>query len=113
MAAKVSSNPHLLQVSVSPDRRIDPGSIIPIAPGRMRNIYFPQRKAEYVTSAQIRTLSAEQKDMVFERDFGFGIETSEQEQKQSVDDVQTVNVEMRLLSVRVRSFTFPKSVKEY
>lgn len=48
-----------------------PGSIIPIAPGRMRNIYYPQRKAEYVTKAQMQTTN--QKDLMAERDFSFGL----------------------------------------
>ncbi|KAL8893592.1 MAG: hypothetical protein Q9207_008576 [Kuettlingeria erythrocarpa] len=38
----------------------------------MRNIYFPQRKAIYVTDSQLRDLN--QKDLVIERDFNFGVE---------------------------------------
>lgn len=74
------------------------GSIIPIAPGRMRNIYFPQRKAEYVTSAQIRSMGG-QKDMVIERDFGFGIETPGQQKPPGDDSQNTVDIKMKLLTV--------------
>ncbi|KAL8649665.1 MAG: hypothetical protein Q9210_004270 [Variospora velana] len=73
------------------------GSIIPIAPGRMRNIYFPQRKAEYVTSAQIRSMGG-QKDMVIERDFGFGIETPGQQKPPGDDSQKIVDVKMKLLT---------------
>ncbi|KAI4099742.1 MAG: hypothetical protein L6R37_005811 [Teloschistes peruensis] len=70
---KSTKGPHLVNVRLLEDiqgygRK---GSIIPVAPGRMRNIYYPQRKAEYVTQAQMRSMG--QNDMVFERDFSFGL----------------------------------------
>lgn len=72
----------------------------------MRNIYFPQRKAEYVTAAQIRAMGGP-KELNIERDFGFGIETPAQQQEQPGDDSvtpETVNVRVDLLTV---SFSSP------
>ncbi|KAL8991632.1 MAG: hypothetical protein Q9169_007801 [Polycauliona sp. 2 TL-2023] len=70
---KNAKGPHIVNVRLLEDIRGygRKGSIIPIAPGRMRNIYYPQRKAEYVTDAQIRTTN--QKDILTERDFSFGL----------------------------------------
>ncbi|KAL9014994.1 MAG: hypothetical protein Q9173_000371 [Seirophora scorigena] len=100
---KSTKGPHHVNVRLLEDIRGygRKGSIIPIAPGRMRNIYFPQRKAEYVTSAQIRAMGG-RKELIIERDFGFGIETPAQQQEQPGDDSNTpdtVNVRMDLLTV--------------
>ena len=46
------------------------GAIVPVAPGRMRNIWYPGRRAEYVTTAQLREMG----DVVIERDFAFGMD---------------------------------------
>ncbi|KAL8914966.1 MAG: hypothetical protein Q9171_000593 [Xanthocarpia ochracea] len=70
------------------------GSIIPIAPGRMRNIYYPQRKAEYVTAAQMRTTN--QKDILTERDFSFGLPQL-QPDLLPVEE-KTLDVQMKLLT---------------
>ena len=71
------------------------GSIIPVAPGRMRNMYYPQRKAEYVTQAQIRTMH--QKDLVIERDFAFGLDKSNEESQK--EDVKAPEVKLALMTV--------------
>ncbi|KAL8667342.1 MAG: hypothetical protein Q9168_007291 [Polycauliona sp. 1 TL-2023] len=70
---KNAKGPHVVNVRLLQDIRGygRKGSIIPIAPGRMRNIYYPQHKAEYVTDAQMRTTN--QKDLLTERDFSFGL----------------------------------------
>ncbi len=74
------------------------GSIIPVAPGRMRNIYYPQRKAIYVTDGQLRDLN--QKDLVVERDFNFGVEQPASPPSSSPNsDAQVVDVRMKLLTV--------------
>ncbi|KAL9028076.1 MAG: hypothetical protein Q9196_003494 [Gyalolechia fulgens] len=73
------------------------GSIIPIAPGRMRNTYFPQRKAEYVTAAQMRTI--DRKDLLAERDFSFGTEQTEGDTKDEKDKL-AVEVKMKLLGMK-------------
>ncbi|KAI4118536.1 MAG: hypothetical protein LQ345_001421 [Seirophora villosa] len=99
---KSTKGPHPVNVRLLEDIRGygRKGSIIPIAPGRMRNIYFPQRKAEYVTAAQIRAMGGP-KELNIERDFGFGIETPAQQQEQPGDDSvtpETVNVRVDLLT---------------
>ena len=74
------------------------GSIIPIAPGRMRNIYYPQRKAEYVTQAQLRTTN--QKDLLTERDFSFGIPQPQSESQPPEERAaKTSEVQTKLLTV--------------
>ncbi len=54
------------------------GSIIPIAPGRMRNFWLPSNLAEYVTNTQLQNLGHE--GVVFERDFTFGLNENENEE---------------------------------
>ncbi|KAG9248797.1 hypothetical protein BJ878DRAFT_287734 [Calycina marina] len=44
------------------------GSIVPITPGVMRNIWYPRRMAGYVTMAKLQELG----DITAERDFVFG-----------------------------------------
>ncbi|KAL8932591.1 MAG: hypothetical protein Q9216_006770 [Gyalolechia sp. 2 TL-2023] len=73
------------------------GSVIPIAPGRMRNTYYPQGKAEYVTAAQMRTINP--KEILAERDFNFGIEQVEGDTKLK-EDGKVVDVKMKLLSMK-------------
>ncbi len=74
------------------------GSIIPVAPGRMRNIWYPRQKAEYMTESRLQQLN--KKDLVIERDHTFGIE-----QPDSGNDIQElvgerlVDVEIKLLQV--------------
>ncbi|KAI4166137.1 MAG: hypothetical protein LQ342_000023 [Letrouitia transgressa] len=69
------------------------GAIIPVAAGRMRNIFYPQQKAEYITQVELRALK--KKDVVIERDFKFGIE---QESAASAEDrEEVVEIETRLL----------------
>ena len=74
------------------------GSIIPVVPGRMRNIWYPQQKAEYMTESKLRELN--KKDLVIERDYTFGIEQPERS-----DDIEgmgassVVDVDVKLLSV--------------
>ncbi|KAL8805824.1 MAG: hypothetical protein Q9182_001736 [Xanthomendoza sp. 2 TL-2023] len=99
---KNAKGPHIINVRLLEDIRGygRKGSIIPIAPGRMRNIYFPQRKAEYVTAAQMRTTNP--KDILAERDYSFGVqqpeETSHSDEDKSVD-LQTKLLTVRLLAV--------------
>ncbi|MCJ1250232.1 hypothetical protein MMC30_007458 [Trapelia coarctata] len=46
------------------------GAIVPVMPGRMRNIWYPSKRAEYMTSAILKTMP----DVVIERDFTFGMD---------------------------------------
>ncbi|KAL8695870.1 MAG: hypothetical protein Q9224_003105 [Gallowayella concinna] len=96
---KNAKGPHVVNVRLLEDvrgygRKVYVGSIIPIAPGRMRNIYYPQRKAEYVTTAQMRTTN--QKDILVERDYSFGVPQPEATSQSVGDDA--VDVQMKLLA---------------
>ncbi|KAL8919753.1 MAG: hypothetical protein Q9208_006619 [Pyrenodesmia sp. 3 TL-2023] len=96
---KSAKGPHTVNVRLLDDIKGygRKGSIIPIAPGRMRNIYYPQRKAEYVTASQMRTLN--QKDLVIERDFNFGVEQPVVSPPSTIDpEVKPVDVRMKLLT---------------
>ena len=79
------------------------GAIIPVAAGRMRNIWYPQRMADYVTPIQLREMNM--RHASFERDSSFGV-------AKDVDDGQTdeesgiVPVDLDLLSVSQRSSRF-------
>ncbi|KAL8867161.1 MAG: hypothetical protein Q9174_005836 [Haloplaca sp. 1 TL-2023] len=93
---KSTKGPHTVNVRLLEDiegygRK---GTIIPIAPGRMRNMYYPQRKAEYVTQAQIRTMN--QKDLVIERDFAFGLRKPKEESEQ--EEVKAPEVRLALVT---------------
>ncbi len=45
------------------------GAIVPVAAGRMRNEWYPRRKADYMTDAHIR--NSKLRDVSVERDFNF------------------------------------------
>ncbi|KAI4167865.1 MAG: hypothetical protein LQ343_006879 [Gyalolechia ehrenbergii] len=96
---KTARQPHIINVRLLEDIRGygRKGSIIPVAPGRMRNIYYPQRKAEYVTAAQMRTISPT--DILAERDFNFGNEQVEEDTKLEEDN-RVVDVKMKLLTMK-------------
>lgn len=53
--------------------------MVPVAPGRMRNIFYPRRVAAYVSEEQLRDLK--EREVPIERDFGFGIEKPEVAEK--------------------------------
>ncbi|KAL9038090.1 MAG: hypothetical protein Q9180_003343 [Flavoplaca navasiana] len=96
---KNAKGPHVVNVRLLEDIRGygRKGSMIPIAPGRMRNIYYPQRKAEYVTQAQLRTTN--QKDLLTERDFSFGIPQPQSESQSPEDRAEkTFEVQTKLLT---------------
>lgn len=74
--------------------------MIPVAPGRMRNLLYPRQKAAYVTEAQLRELKTQ--NIVIERDFNFGVKRAEEEQTTESslnDEERVVDVPIRLLSV--------------
>ncbi|MCJ1359108.1 MAG: hypothetical protein MMC33_009108 [Icmadophila ericetorum] len=60
------------------------GSIVPVAPGRMRNIWHPQGKAQYMTTDQLKAIP----DLVAERDTTFGVEETKETQPVSPPDIQ-------------------------
>ncbi|KAL8825636.1 MAG: hypothetical protein Q9170_007717 [Blastenia crenularia] len=100
---KSSKQPHTINVRLLEDIRGygRKGSIIPIAPGRMRNIYYPQRKAEYVTAAQLRTTN--QKDILLERDFNFGVERAKGNAAPEEED-KVVDVKIEMLTPKQAHF---------
>lgn len=81
------------------------GSIIPVAPGRMRNILYPQQKAAYIPEVQLRQMK--RKKFVVERDFDYGIERPKDQDTEGklskAEDYDAVRVEIQLLSVCFRS----------
>jgi len=71
-----------------------PGAIVPVMPGRMRNIWYPSKRAEYMTSAQLETMP----DVVIERDFTFGMD--KQVEIKATKKVKSAPVQSKLLTVR-------------
>ncbi len=63
----------------------------------MRNIWYPQQMAEYMTHSQLQASPA----IVAERDFTFGIEQPESV-KEEEEPEKMVDVQMKLLEVRFR-----------
>lgn len=84
---------------------IRPGSVVPVAPGRMRNIFYPRKSAAYVTQENLRDLK--KREVVMERDFTFGVKNLEDKGSSDDQDAiempsqpRSVNIQMDLLSVR-------------
>lgn len=79
-----------------------PGSVVPVAPGRMRNIFYPRKRAAYVTQEILRDLK--KREVVMERDFTFGMKNLEDKDSSDNQDAiempRSVNIQMDLLSVR-------------
>ncbi|MCJ1371449.1 hypothetical protein MMC20_002666 [Loxospora ochrophaea] len=68
------------------------GNVIPVAPGRMRNVWYPRRLAMYMTDANVKSA----RDMIVERDVNFGLE-----RPQESAETSPVNVQLRLLPPQV------------
>jgi len=77
-----------------------PGAIVPVMPGRMRNIWYPSKRAEYMTSAVLK----EMPDVVIERDFTFGMD--KQVEVKVAKKAVAAPVRTKLLTVRLRSLPF-------
>ena len=69
------------------------GTIIPVAPGRMRNIWYPRQMAEYMTHSQLQ----DQPGVIAERDFTFGMEQPESVEEKKEEEM--ISVQMKLLAV--------------
>ena len=78
------------------------GSIIPVAPGRMRNIWYPQNKAQYMTTPQLK--EAVEQGVVVEREYTFGIEPKESPNQVGDGAEDRVDVQLKLLAVKESSF---------
>ena len=70
------------------------GSIVPVTPGRMRNIWYPRGRAEYMTISELRDV----KDLPKQRNYTFGARTKEL-QESDAKQAQAVNVKLDLLPV--------------
>lgn len=64
------------------------GSITPVEPGRMRNTWYPQQKAEYVTASKLQGLKPQKLEAV--RDFTFGMGKPEAEPVPASTQAETV-----------------------
>ena len=69
----------------------------------MRNVWYPTHKAAYMTKSELKDLG----DVVSERDIMFGMEEEQEEHEKEEDVEPMVDVQMKLLSVRVTS---PKTI---
>lgn len=81
-----------------------PGSVVPVAPGRMRNIFYPRKRAAYVAYEVLRDLK--KREVLMERDFTFGMKNMEDKGSSNNQDAmempsrpRSVNIQMDLLSV--------------
>lgn len=78
------------------------GSIITVAPGRMRNAWYPNQWAEYVTPAQLKELGLEGSVMGRDSTFGVGqdLRANKPEEDEHVEtEPEVIKVDMGLLSV--------------
>ena len=79
------------------------GTIIAVAPARMRNVWYPSKNAQYMTQAEIK--QAKQQDIVRERDMFFGRDSGKKglkrREKPPIDDIS-----ITVLSVSWRSLYF-------
>ena len=79
------------------------GSILAVPAGRMRNNWYPNQIAEYVTKLQLKELGLE--NQVLERDPTYGNAQKPTEKSQEEEDLElqpeSIKVDMGLLSVCV------------
>ena len=55
--------------------------MVPVSPGRMRNIWFPQRMADYLTVTELTAVKKKQGLLSIQRDFNFGKDWDKEELK--------------------------------
>ena len=60
-------------------RQVLLGSITPVAPGRMRNSWYPRQHAEYLSTIE----GLKPKSVVAERDFTFGMQRQQEAPKET------------------------------
>ena len=81
------------------------GSITPVEPGRMRNTWYPQQKAEYVTASKLQGLKPQKLEAV--RDFTFGMSEPETESEPAStleETVPSILTATRLLPVPLPTY---------
>lgn len=84
------------------------GSYVPLNPARMRNMWFPMRKADYVSTTQLKQLKAQGVPMA--RDGDFGVFQALQEEPEDLGGMMQQKtyvrpIEVDLLSVRLPAFS--------
>lgn len=90
-----------ISVLLSPAMLIESceGSITPVAPGRMRNTWYPRQQAEYIS-----TLQAKPRDIIAERDFSFGVQSQARQEVETapkaMEQPKVVVARTKLLPVR-------------
>ena len=82
------------------------GSITPVEPGRMRNTWYPQQKAEYVTASKLPGLKPQKLEAL--RDFTFGM--SEPEAEPEPTSTQEETVPSTLTATRLLPVPLPTSL---
>ena len=82
------------------------GSITPVEPGRMRNTWYPQQKAEYVTASKLPGLKPQKLEAL--RDFTFGM--SEPEAEPEPTSTQEETVPSTLTAARLLPVPLPTSL---
>jgi Ribosomal protein L9, N-terminal domain len=100
------------------DANLQPGAVIPVTRGMMRNIWYPKKMAEYLTTAKLQQLGVK-KDTAVERDSTFRSNTErkldkEKEKRErkiasaaaeaevfAVEQEPVLPIELELLSVRL------------
>lgn len=74
------------------------GAIVPVATGRMRNDWYPRRKADYMTDAHLR--NSRLRDVPAERDFNFRPDLRGANPEPDVPDIGSViDMQSQLLAV--------------
>ena len=73
------------------------GAVIPVAPGRMRNIFYPRGLAAYVTGKELRDLR--EREVPIERDLAFGKEEPLVEGDDPVEGSVSVLMSVDLMDV--------------
>ncbi|KAI9717322.1 MAG: hypothetical protein M1812_004849 [Candelaria pacifica] len=93
------------------------GAIIPVAAGRMRNKWYPERKAEYMTDAQLKSLNMQ--NAMVERDSTFrpGPRKGRQQEGTEQNGDTVVDLQLNLLSpqrsVQVLTALLPPNIDFY
>ncbi|SLM41051.1 Ribosomal protein L9/RNase H1, N-terminal [Lasallia pustulata] len=96
---KSTKQPHIVNVRLLRDIETygRQGAVIPVAPGRMRNIWYPRGMAEYMTDTQLRGMNM--RELIVERDLTFLTKKSTDREVRVDQDADTViDVEMKLLA---------------
>ena len=87
LAAKVlRQSPLYVVIRVYANNAID--ALVPVSSGQMRNVWFPQRIAAYVTAPEQRNIRT--KNVSTERDFEYGIAELAKNKKGQKDTTPTV-----------------------